>query len=253
MNNHIEYGRIVETRYAINVPDKKSITEYLYKTYKQNEDTEDRFPKSLEGQLNADISLGGTRSFIENMLLTPFSKSALRGKIEKKCYYADDLSPTNKLYEENYYYTTTDSKYIAYPKLALGELYEQRINIENPQLSSVERTYYNDGVPAIYTRTFYEYNDLGQLHSSTVADSKGTDITTAYVYPHEIPHPSDAGNNALGEQYRQYTRLYDQDARRFFSCARCGKSNLFPSASRPGCREGPSYANGDDRAGDTSG
>ena len=192
MNNHIEYGRIVETRYAVNVPDKKSITEYLYKTYKQNEDTEDRFPKLLEGQLNADISLGGTRSFIENMLLTPFSKSALRGKIEKKCYYADDLSPTNKLYEENYYYTTTDSKYIAYPKLALGELHEQRINIENPQLSSVERTYYNDGVPAIYTRTFYEYNDLGQLHSSTVADSKGTDITTAYVYPHEIPHPSDA-------------------------------------------------------------
>ena len=44
-----------------------------------------------------------------------------------------------------------------------------------------------------------------------------------------------------------------RSARRFFSCARCGKSNLFPSASRPGCREGPSYANGDDRAGDTSG
>lgn len=190
MNNHIEYGRIVETRYVTNNPLKKTITEYIYETYKRNGNTEDRFPTIAESWLPIDVE--GSATAIQNMLLTPISKSALRGKLEKKSYYADQLTSANKLYEEVYHYKSTDSKYISYPKFALYQLYDQRLNIENPQLTSIDRQYYQNGNPSVSTTTAYRYNTKGQLQTTTVANSKNQAITTAYIYPHEVAHPSNA-------------------------------------------------------------
>lgn len=191
MNNHIEYERIVETRYAMNDPLKKTITEYFYKTYKRNGDTEDLFPT---GQVPDGIPIvaEGTAPAINNMLLSPLSKSALRGKLARKVYYADQLAPAYKLYEEEYDYKSTSTEYISIPKLALYLLYYERLNIENPQLKSVYRQYYQNGVPTFGSSTTYRYNSRGQLQATTVTNSKNQAITTAYVYSHEVADPSDA-------------------------------------------------------------
>lgn len=190
MNNHIEYKRIVETRYAMNDALKKSITEYIYKTYDRNGDTADRFPTGRTPDFPI-VAVGNTPA-VNNMLLTPMSKSALRGKLEKKIYYADQLTPANKRYEERYHYKSTYAEYIPTPKLALYLLYDECLNIENPQLKSVDRHYYENGAPTVCTTTAYRYNDRGQLRATTVSDSKERTITTAYVYPHEVGAPSDA-------------------------------------------------------------
>lgn len=126
---------------------------------------------------------------IRNIVTPLVSMKAERGKLLKhEIYAAGESSPVKEI---TYTYDTTRVlPFSLYPVYVIRKFGEILVHTDNWRLiSKTEKE--NNGTTSVTRTETYTYNALGQLGSTTVTASNGTQEITRYTYPYD--HSSEGG------------------------------------------------------------
>ena len=185
--SHIEYSTVTQT----NSDNSKEVFHF------SNSAISDKYRDSLVvsnvvAELTKRVgpwSISDPYSHILNIVTPLLSKKAERGKLLKHEIYAAGIATPVK--EITYTYDTTRTLSTdTYPVYLIRRFGHVPVYTDNWRLiSKTEKE--NNGTTSVTRTETYTYNALGQLGSTTVTASNGTQEITRYTYPYD--HSSEGG------------------------------------------------------------